>query len=57
MNWPDRGTLLLSAAFLLLASPATASQCIDCHTNPEKLKTIAASLPKPVASAETAGKG
>ena len=57
MKRPELSALALSAAFLLLASPSLASQCIECHTNPEKLKTIAANLPKPVASAETAGKG
>ena len=56
MNWPERSVFFLSAAFLL-ASPSFASQCIDCHTNPEKLKAITANLPQPEVSAETAGKG
>ena len=57
MSWPERSALLLLAALLLPASPAPASQCIDCHTNLEKLKAITSSLPKPEVSAETAGKG
>ncbi len=36
---------------------ASASQCVTCHTDVNKLKAIAKTIPKPVASAETAGKG
>ena len=52
----------LSAALFLVFSltaaiPAVASECINCHTNVEKLKNIAKTLPEPEASAESAGKG
>lgn len=57
MKRPELGTLLLSAVILLLASPSLASQCINCHTDSEKLKAITDSMPKPLVSAETAGKG
>ena len=43
--------------FLVAATPAPASQCITCHTDAEKLKSIAKTLPQPEASAENAGKG
>jgi hypothetical protein len=42
---------------LFFASPSTASQCVQCHTDALKLKTITDALPKPEVSAETAGKG
>ena len=48
--------LLLSAVFLA-AVPALANQCVDCHTDAEKLKSIARNLPRPETSSETAGKG
>lgn len=50
-------SLLLVTVLLLAATSTLASQCIDCHTDVEKLKTIAKTIVKPVGSAETAGKG
>ena len=49
--------LVLLVVFLASAVPALANQCVDCHTNSEKLKSIAQNLPKPEASSETTGKG
>jgi hypothetical protein len=43
--------------FIMMAIPALASQCVECHTDSERLKEIAKTLPRPEASAETAGKG
>ena len=57
MKAPKIFCFLLSVFFLALAGPASASQCVDCHTNVEKLKALAADLPQPEASSETAGKG
>jgi len=48
---------LLLAVLLLSATSALASQCVECHTDVEKLKVIAKTLPKKVASAATKGKG
>lgn len=48
---------LLLALFLTVATQAQASHCVTCHTDVEKLKAIARSLPQPEASAENAGKG
>lgn len=50
-----RGLVLVLACLLPLA--ANASQCVECHTDAEKLQAITAKLPVPVVSAETAGKG
>lgn len=50
-------SLLLVAVLLLAATSALASQCVNCHTDVEKLKAIAKTIIKPVGSAETAGKG
>lgn len=49
----------LATVFLLLflSSFVNASQCVNCHTDVAKLKEIAKTIPKPIASAETAGKG
>lgn len=49
--------LLLTILSGLLVGAAWGSQCVDCHTNVEKLKEVAKTIPKPVASVETAGKG
>ena len=49
--------LLFTAGLFLTSTAAVASQCVDCHTNAEKLAAIAKTLPKKGASAETAGKG
>lgn len=46
-------SLLILAALLLFASSAVASQCVECHTDVEKLKAIAKTLPQKVASAST----
>ena len=51
------GTVLFLVFVLTAAVPAAASECINCHTNVEKLKAIAKNLPQPEASAESAGKG
>ena len=51
------GTVLILVFVLIAAIPAVASECINCHTNVEKLKAIAKTLPNPEASAESAGKG
>ena len=48
-------TIAVLATFL--TTTVYASQCVECHTNVEKLKTIAKTIVKPVGSAETAGKG
>lgn len=50
-------SLVLAAVLLLTATSALASQCVECHTDVEKLKSIAKTIPKPAASAETTGKG
>jgi hypothetical protein len=50
-------TLLLFAVCLSAAAPVLANQCVDCHTDVEKLKSIAKNLPRPETSSETAGKG
>jgi hypothetical protein len=50
-------TALFLVLFLIAAAPAQASECINCHTDVEQLKTIAKTLPQPETSAETAGKG
>ncbi len=55
MKYP--GTVLFLVFVLTAAVPAAASECINCHTNVEKLKAIAKNLPQPEASAESAGKG
>ena len=45
-------------AFMMVGTTATqASQCVSCHTDAELLKAIIKTLPPPVTSAETAGKG
>lgn len=48
---------LLLAVLLLSATSALASQCVECHTDVEKLKAIAKTLPKKAASSQTKGKG
>lgn len=50
-------TLLLAVLMLLATSSVMASQCVSCHTDIEKLKAVAKTIPKEVGSAETAGKG
>lgn len=51
-------TGLLAFSFLLfLGGLANGSQCVNCHTDSEKLKEVARSIPQKVASTETAGKG
>lgn len=49
--------LLLIAFMLLAVGSGMASQCVSCHTDVEKLKAIAKTLPQKVGSTETAGKG
>lgn len=48
---------LLTVSLLVPGGVVMASQCVVCHTDSEKLKEIAGTLPKPVVSSETAGKG
>ena len=50
-------SLLLLVVLLLAASSVMASQCVNCHTDVDKLKAIAKTIPQKVGSAETAGKG
>jgi len=57
MKNPKTIIFLLMVFFLAAATPAPASQCVNCHTDVEKLKAIAKTLPQPESSAETAGKG
>jgi hypothetical protein len=57
MKGPKISCLLILASFLAAAIPAAASQCVECHTDVEKLKAIAQNLPQPETSSETAGKG
>jgi hypothetical protein len=57
VKYPNTCFFLLFVFFLAMTGPASASTCIDCHTDSEKLKAIAKTLPQPEASAETAGKG
>lgn len=48
---------LFVSGLLLFAGSVLASSCVDCHTDVEKLKVVAKTIPKKVGSAETAGKG
>ncbi|MDA3903136.1 MAG: hypothetical protein PF441_06780 [Desulfuromusa sp.] len=52
-----RVSVVTAVIIMFLASSIYASQCVECHTDVEKLKAIAKTIPKPVASAETTGKG
>ena len=52
-----RFLLAITVMATLLTTSAYASQCVECHTNIEKLKAIAKTIIKPVGSTETAGKG
>lgn len=49
--------LLILVALLFSVTTVQASECVNCHTNAETLKAVAAKLPKKVASTETKGKG
>ncbi len=51
------GIFIIFIIFMASVTRTQASQCVDCHTDAEKLKAIAKTLPQPEASAETAGKG
>jgi|GEM_PF-4421982 len=56
MRW--KLTFLMALLAVTVGTAAVqASQCVSCHTDAEQLKTITKTLPSPVASAETAGKG
>ena len=57
MKSPKAGIFLLSTLILMVPASIQASRCVECHTDGEKLKAIASTLPQPEASAETAGKG
>ena len=57
MSYSRTVFILLLVFLVATAATALASQCINCHTDAEKLKTIAATIQRPEASAETAGKG
>jgi hypothetical protein len=59
-NMKCRGYLVIGLLFtglLMVSGSVLASSCVDCHTDVDKLKAIAKTLPKKVGSAETAGKG
>ncbi len=55
----NRGVVgcLLLIGLLLAASSVIGSQCVTCHTDVEKLKLLAKSIPIAVSSTQTAGKG
>lgn len=49
--------LAIAVMATFLTTSVYASQCVECHTNVEKLKAIAKTIVKPIGSTETAGKG
>ena len=49
--------LAIAVMATFLTTSVYASQCVECHTDIEKLKAIAKTIVKPVGSTETAGKG
>ncbi|OEU44618.1 MAG: hypothetical protein BBJ60_09250 [Desulfobacterales bacterium S7086C20] len=51
------GLILNFIAINWFINCATASECIKCHTDEQKLKSITKDLPKKEKSTETAGKG
>jgi cytochrome c553 len=53
------GLLAAAGSAVAAGDPAAkpASSCVACHTNVEKLKAEAATIPVPAASALQAGKG
>jgi len=48
---------LILSSLLATTGIALASTCVDCHTDVERLKALAKTLPQQVGSTETAGKG
>ncbi|MCK4501731.1 MAG: hypothetical protein KAU22_01765 [Desulfuromonadales bacterium] len=53
----NRFLLAVAVMAILLTTSVYASQCVECHTDIEKLKAIAKTIVKPIGSTETAGKG
>ncbi len=48
---------LILSGLLATTSITLASTCVDCHTDVDKLKAIAKTIPQKAGSTETAGKG
>jgi len=52
-----RGVIILAAFMAVILGDAMASECIRCHTDKNKLKTITDGIPQKAKSDQISGKG